>query len=861
MNKEEFVQDCIKKVKDARIDDQYLSYIGFDSRKTKGCCPVHVGNNKNGFSYTDKKGYRQYSCWTKGCIGTGVDIIHLCKVKENLSNEYEAAKYLANMFNIELPKIKRTKEDIEKFKEAKRQQQIQNKNKFKIDRAIADAETIDRKFLISGLNAENTADMEIINHADYKANEKYYIDKYISEENLSIVNLLLDNRDSLLIAPPGSGKTYEIIQTCKRFNIKSIFVLPLASNVEQTANTYDLYCAYDKLDLIEALEKSENIVVCTWDKLQQLKNCGISEYKIILDEVHQIYTDLYREKAIDNMLNIINRAKSRLDVTATPTMLDFSEYEHIVEFIQKNKTNKDIKLYDNVDTKTILDIVNNPKNKSMVLINNKTILNMLADSTAQKHDVISADTKYTSKLYKLLMEESTMGDYRTLYHTTTLLASYNIKDNNITDIIVVADRELKNISNIIQDIARPRRVDNIRVHIFGKFKDECTTVSVNWLIKKEQLKWQKVADLYNESIYDEFTTFKLDVTASDPGGSYIYYDKETNQYMVDKVKIRAEIYNQYYNSRSIENFAALLSEYLDLEADTIEFISGVQEQQVELIKESAKASKEAKKEALEELEKYKDKLVGYKDIVKGSVNYKLYNYMRDNELNEDELLEVYNNNNIAVSIEKVTDTLDLYSEYVLDYNYSYDLSWKLAKMHHNTRTHKFINPVKNIIYSKIKEMYPGEIIDTIDNRVYDYIVENIKPGMRYTTDHIELLSMDLINKFKDNRKYNTTNTRKLLNEIFSITNKQFRKNTSVSLVGFNFYINKEFTGDTFDKLTRVYTIENLISIDDIKKELHLSSSDKSIELTIDKKVKKINGEYEANKQVEQDLIKEIFNIC
>ena len=774
MNKEEFVQDCIKRVKDARIDDQYLSYIGFDTSKNKGCCPVHGGNNKNGFSYTDKKGYRQYSCWTQGCIGTGVDIIHLCKVKENLSNEYEAAKYLANMFNIELPKIKRSKEDIEKFKEAKRQQQIQNKNKFKIDRAIADAETIDRKFLLAGLNAENTANMEIINHADYKANEKYYIGKYIREERLSIVNLLLDNRDSLLIAPPGSGKTYEIIQTCKRFNIKSIFVLPLASNVEQTANTYDLYCAYDKLDLTEALEKSENIVVCTWDKLQQLKDYDISEYKIILDEVHQIYTDLYREKAIDNMLNIINRAKSRLDVTATPTMLDFSEYEHIVEFIPKNKTNKDIKLYDNVDTKTILDIVNNPENKSMVLINNKTILNMLADSTTQKYDVISADTKYSSKLYKLLMENSTMGDYRTLYHTTTLLASYNINDSDITDVIVVADRELKNISSIIQDIARPRKVKNIRVHIFGKYKEECNTVEMKWLIAKDILAWQKRADFYNETIVDsEFTTTKIEVTAGAAANSFIYYDKDLNKYMVDKVKIRAEIYNQYYSSRSIENFAVLLSEYLDLETDTIEIVKGIQEQQTELIKESAKASKEAKKEAIEELEKYKDKLVGYKDIVKGNVNYKLYNYMRDNKLNEDELLEEYNNNDIAVSIAKVPDTVDLYSEYVLDYNYSYELAWELAKMHHNTRTHKFINPVKNIIYREIRNKYPGEIIDTIDNRVYDYIVENIKPGMKYTTDHIELLSLDLINKFKDDKKYNVTNTRKLLNEIFSISSKLF----------------------------------------------------------------------------------------
>ena len=821
--------------------------------KNKYSC-VHCSSTDGMHLYSNTNSYYCFKCGASG------DAVSLIMTKEGLRYT-DAVKVLASKYGIDIPKIKKTEEDIEKLKEAKRQQQIQNKNKFKIDSAVKNAKTIDKKFLLSGLDANNTADMEIINHADYIANEKYYIDKYISEEKISIVNLLMDNRNSLLIAPPGSGKTYEIIQTCKRFNIKAIFVLPLASNVEQTANTYDLYCAYDKLDLIEALEKSENIVVCTWDKLQQLKDYDISEYKIILDEVHQIYTDLFREKAIDNMLSIIDRAESRLDVTATPTMLDFSEYEHIVEFIPKVKTKKDIKLYDNVDTKSILDIVNNPNNKTMVLINNKNILNMLANNTTQKHDVVSADTKHSSELYKLLMEKSTMGDYKTLYHTTTLLASYNINDTDITDIVVVADRELKNISSIIQDIARPRKVDNIRVHIFGKYKEECNTVDIDWLIQKENLKWNKVADLYNESINEEFTTFKLNVTVGSSSNSFIYYDNDLNKYMVDKVKIRAEIYNQYYCSRTIENFAVLLAEYLDLETDTIDIIRGIEEQQTELIKETKKASKEAKKEAIEQLEQYKDKLVGYSDIVKGNVNYKLYNYMRNNGLNEEKLLEQYKDTIPESLVSKVADTVELYSEYVLDYNYSYDLSWKLAKMHHNTRTHKFINPMKNIVYSKIKDLYPGEIIDTIDNRVYDYLVANIKPGMTYTTEHIELLSLDLINKFKDDRKYNVVNARKLLNEIFSISSKQVKKGTMVPVVNINFYINKDFTGGTFDKKTNIYTIENLISIEDIKKELQLSSSDNSIEVTINKRVQKLISEYEANKQIEQDLINEVFNVC
>ena len=110
MRNNTFMQECIKTVKESRIDDLYLSYIGFNTAKNKGCCPIHGGDNKNGFSYTDKKGYREYTCWTHDCV-RGADIIHLCMVKENLRNEYEAIKFLANMFNIELPKVKYSKDE------------------------------------------------------------------------------------------------------------------------------------------------------------------------------------------------------------------------------------------------------------------------------------------------------------------------------------------------------------------------------------------------------------------------------------------------------------------------------------------------------------------------------------------------------------------------------------------------------------------------------------------------------------------------------------------------------------------------------------------------------------------------------
>lgn len=838
------------------IMEETLNYYGIKKARVKDKyeCPF-CGSKDNLHLYKDN-----YYCFGK-CARKYYPV-NIVMEKEDIPYT-EAIKVLAVRYGIEIPNMELTEEERIEFEKRKEEEKKKRKTIFKLEEAAKTSKDITRKFELSCLadNIENDADSEKMNHANYIANEKYDIEKYIGEHHhFTVLNMLLDDRDTLAIAPPGSGKSREIIEVCKKYNIKAIFVLPLAANVEQTAITYSINAAYDKLDLISAIERSDNIVVCTWNKLEQLKNYDISEYKIILDEVHQIYTDMYREKAIDTMLRIIKRGKSRLDVTATPTMLDFSEYENIVEFIPTKKPAKNIYLYDNTDTKTVLNIVNNPSNKSMVLINNKNILNMLAEQTNEKCDVITTDTKHSSELYKLLMNDSTMGDYKVLYHTSTLLASYNIKDTDITDIVIFAENELKNVPNIIQDIARPRNVDNIRVHIFGKFKEECNVYDINWLIKKDIKSWQDVAKIYNKSISDEFTTLKIEVNAGSSNDSYIYFDKEIGEYAVNKVKVRADIYRKYYNSRTIESFATLLEEYIDFNLDTIDIIREVEEQQTELIKDTRKANKETKEAAIDLLANNKEILVGYNDIIKGNITCNLYNYMVDNSLTEEYLIKQYEENNIKEAAAISNKILDLYTKYVLDYGYSYDLAWTLANMHHNTRISKFENPIRNIIYNKISTEYPGEVVESIDNKVYDYIVENIKPGMTYTTEHIELLSNDLIDKFLDSKKYSVDGTRKLLSEIFSITSKQCKKSSVGTGVNFNFYIKEKFIGVPKDRF-RVYTIEGLMSIEHIKEQLNLNENDRSIENAITKRIDNILNKYNNEKLQEIELINELFNVC
>lgn len=92
-------------VKAANIDLLYLSDIGFDTTKQKGPCPIHGGDNKTAFSFRkkNKSNEYQYKCFTHDCV-TGSDIIEVCRVKEKLESSYDACLFLADKYNIDVPK-------------------------------------------------------------------------------------------------------------------------------------------------------------------------------------------------------------------------------------------------------------------------------------------------------------------------------------------------------------------------------------------------------------------------------------------------------------------------------------------------------------------------------------------------------------------------------------------------------------------------------------------------------------------------------------------------------------------------------------------------------------------------------------
>ena len=825
-------------------------YGSYEKNKNRNC--VHCSSSD---ALKINKKNNTYKCFSCGAGGSVIDLV----INKENTDFMGAVKKLCIDNSIELPKSEYTEEEKRAFKKALEDKKEINKYIFKLENELKNPNTnIDTKFRISCLidkikeDKDYIKESEIINYSSYKPSKVYSIDKYISEdiEGLRMaINKANEGKKVLLLAPTGSGKTYSIINTLKQLNYKAIFILPNSANVEQAMYEYGIQGAYDNLCPLNAINNG-NVVVMTWDKVSKLTETDLSDHIIVIDEIHQTYTDTYRKKAIKGLYDVCKNFKGRIDVTATPNKLDFEIYNNIIEYKQNNQIKYNVKLYKGTDTKAIIDILNKSNNGAL-LMNDTKELKYISCMLNKKSDVITADTKENSKLYEEIMTKSHMGDFEALLNTTTIVAGVNIKNPNISDIILVG---IKDIGTIKQYVARFRELETINVHIFNDYKEECKIYDVEWLVSENIKKARVLKDAYNLACNGntEFSTLGLNINPINLDTN-IYFNKDTNTYEVDSLYIKSQVYKKYYNSRTLENFKYLLEEYFnDIE---IVYDLKICEATLKDKKMYKHDLKEAKEEAIRELEKHKNILVGYDEIKKNKRSYKLMEYQSANQLSMDQVQKEYLKHGIHDLIlnNSLKSMINLYSKYVLDNQFSTDLAWALAKRKNNKKIFAQIN---TIIYDELKQEFPNAFRNdySLEVRIYEWLINEFKEGMSYTQEHLEHLSETLKITFGDNWSLSTDKIGKILNQIYNID--RVKINLSVAVKNNLFYKNILPKSATTKKRIDAYTIKSRIELSDIKKELAVTSSDFSLEYSIHKRKTKILNQ--LDKDVKEILLEGVF---
>lgn len=859
------IKQLINIIKNANIDELYLRDIGVDTTQKRNIpCPIHGGKDKN-FQFDLNK--KIYTCYSHGCV-VGADIIELCRTYERFERPIEAILFLAHKYNIQLPinknktNTKKTnntikniyikKKDINSFVEEKKQEAFRNNDielAFEFE-CMTDKDK--RKYYLDN-NIKIKSMLEKQNYSSYKADSIINIDKYISENLKGIresIKHATEGKSVLMVAPTGSGKTYSIINTLKELDIKALFIFPNSANVQQAIVEYKIAGAYDKIPTKHALEGNK-LVAMTWDKTEQLLKEDLSEYIIVIDEIHQTYTDAFRSKAIKSLNNITNKCKGRLDITATPSKLEFEIYNKVIEYKQNIQTEYKVKLYDKINIGKVIEILNN-SNNAMLLKDSISTLNYISKKVNKKSGVVISDTKDTSKLYDRIVSYSDMEGYEVLLNTSVITAGVNINNPNVTDIIVIGE---KDIGKIKQYVARVRGAKSINVHIFNSYKttnENSNVYSVEWCINENIKDVESLTNIYNKASKRDlpFKAIGIDISPINIKNidSNIYYDKKDMCYKTDKLYIKSNAYNNYYQTRTIDSFKVLLEEYFN----KIEIVETEKETKKieEEIKEHEEAIKEFKKSAIEQLEGHKKYLVGYSEIKKSMTSSNLLKYHYDMRIDNNICLKHYMEHDLYSLIinNNCRKTIDLFSDFVLDNSYSIDLSWKLATMSDEKRN-LFFAQINTTIYREIKEKHANSLIndDNIGTYTYNYINSMFGVGTSYTEEHLNALTVDLQTFLATKEKLTIKKIRLILRSIFVIEYKKHRGGTGLP---YKYYKNIQPSPVPPNERIRIYTIKGHITIEDIKKELGLMDSDLSIEHLVEARINKLlNTVDETDKEV------------
>ncbi len=582
-----------------------------------------------------------------------------------------------------------------------------------------------------------------MNHANYIATHTININTYISENTTIIEDMLFDDSGTkLLIAPTGSGKTHSIIETLKNMSdylectdTKVCIVVPNSLQVAQIESNYNVMGAYGDDRIADQVYSNNQISCYTWNKFGQISNISPNTI-VILDEVHQTVQDMYRKVDIDNMMHNVNVCDVRVDITATPSKLNFRIYDTIVEYVQLVQTNYKVNLYSNYNVKLIRKIIKD-SNKCAILENNIDKLESYA-KLSDKSSVINGSNKHLSSTYSNIILNESISDVDLLCNTSVLVAGVNIYEPNMTDIIIC---NVKDASTIKQYVSRFRGLSYVNVHVFNTYATYSKIVDVEKAILCEITALNGIVSHYNNTNDDLMVRPNLFNASKELGLSCI-----NGTYSVDELFIRNTMYTNYNNKASIGSFNYLLEEYFNdisilcvdkLLSDKI-LDSDLDERKVE------------KEELLSLIKSNVNNLIGLDEIMNDKCTPDFRTYLELSKTNVRSYKEFIIQNNLdeLMNDHKAVKLIKKISKLVLKGNMTPSLAYKVSTMDNATLS-KFHSMKELIAMDLVRDSRNNKNVNItiggIDFEIYKMIMKKIKVGGLYTFSDMDKLS-NQINK-------------------------------------------------------------------------------------------------------------------
>lgn len=383
------------------------------------------------------------------------------------------------------------------------------------------------------------------------------IDKYLPVDKIEeIVKQAGSGSRILIIADTGTGKTYSIISAFRNLGMKCILSVPNRMNAQQNMEKYKIGGAFAEHPIQSAMQNND-IVCAVWEMLGTV-DLDYHEHILVNDEAHaHVHDSSFRGHSIQGVTRVSPRFRGIIDITATPTGLDLTQYTHIYRFVSKNEIDYKVKVYVGYNETDRVVTFARSEGKALILENKKKNLQYykatLEYETGQKAYIVTSEGKEDNESFiSIATKERLLPDTKYMLCTTVLTAGVNILDEDITDIFIVG---FKSVTTIKQFIARARNVKKMNIHIFVS---EGSKDYYTFNIYDER---RIEASILERRVSEIDTNMERDLLDTETSLRRAKLKREKMQIEEDYQKLDEELWRRYYVHLSIKNFITALEEF------------------------------------------------------------------------------------------------------------------------------------------------------------------------------------------------------------------------------------------------------------------------------------------------------------
>ena len=313
-----------------------------------------------------------------------------------------------------------------------------------------------------------------IKNIDYDFDITIYYDNYINDNKdetfEKIYNKLINNKNILVQAPTGGGKTFSLYQFVKQYNIKTDFIFPTRILTEQQSKfDTEIVLGKNKVEDVERLCCSS-----TWANLFKLKKRNSK--LLIIDEAHMLITDYnFKQENIDYIKNAIKNYEYVIYLSGTPEPFQKLFNKKKIIFINNNENNTTCSFFkidkDNREQDLIISLYK--KDCLNVLYKNDIeeleIIKTIIEKEGKNIILLSSNEKQNSSYLEITKNEK-LENCDFLFTTCIIREGVNII-NEYDNINIIFGKNTDSVS-IQQFAARFRKTKNTHINILHNFRDD-----------------------------------------------------------------------------------------------------------------------------------------------------------------------------------------------------------------------------------------------------------------------------------------------------------------------------------------------------------------------------------------------------